>query len=420
MNGLIDWAARVVTTEGVDIGIGLLVTALGFYYNQMIVSPASRERLANALEAKTPLERYRSVLGGALDWIDRLLARNPKKETPEAMRRPFTTRLFEVSLTLSLLYPAILMLVFWAVYVSSARIGVDFKLLEDAAPALERILALLALVVTLLLALIARSKRRADGNEWGEFIWLTVAVLVVTTGTFAVVEANQAAVIKETGNRQLLSTAVITSVAAAVTIAAAGALRGATALAVALLVAGAAVLLWDVYECRPAPGPWGAFGKYICESPTDEADRVARLLDGAAARLGFAPEALTNLGYAPHAIVFSLLAALALFGYFAPSQWRGRRFWAKGAVLRAFAFLIGSSIGALCGVLAFGGVISIGTAFGYGFALFCIVLLAQLASGAVRALSDWLSWPFLSFLLFGGYLAAVALGFRLADRAQSG
>ncbi|MCI4664904.1 MAG: hypothetical protein MRY74_09300 [Neomegalonema sp.] len=413
MGDLAAWAAQLLATEGVDIGLGLLVTALGFYYNQMIVSPKSRERLATALEQKTPLARYRAFLSNALDWLDRQLARNPKTDPPEVRQRPFSTRLFEVSLTLSLLYPAILMLVLWSVYVSSARIGGEFVLLEDKAPALERVMALLALVITLLLALLARSKRRTPGNEWGEFIWLSIAVLVVTAGTFAVVEANQSAVAKASGQRQLLSTAVITSIAAAVTIAAAGAFRGATALLVALLVAGAAVLLWDVYECRPTAGPWGDFGKVICETPTSDADRISRVIDGVAARFGLAPEIFVKLGYIPYAAIFGLLFVLGLYACVKKSERReGRpRSWAKGAILRAFAFLLGSSIGALAGVVAFGGVISIGTAFGYGFALFCVVLIAQMASGAVRALSDWINWPPISFVLFGGYLAAVAIGF---------
>ncbi len=404
MAELFDWFAGVVSTEGVDIAFGLLVTALGFYFNQMILTEKSREELAEALEENSPINRYRAVLERALDWIDRKFARRwgqidePNEEAVRQERlRPFSTRLFELSLTLALLYPAALILGLWALNVSEARVGVDFVILEAGAEEGRRLLALLALVVTLILTLMARSQRSRPGREWREFGWLLVAVFVVTTGVFAIIEANATAQETTTGRRELLSTAVITSLAAAVTVAAAGALRGATALAVGLFVAIASVLVWDAYTTAAGGETSG--------------DRVAELVGEISLRIGLPETFFETLGFAPIAAVGVVLALLLAYAVWAPPVKNGRVFWPKGAILRAFAFMIGSGVGAVVGVLALGGVVDYGVAAGYGLALFVVIVVAQAASGGVRALSDAARSPVVSFLLFAAYLAVACVGF---------
>lgn len=408
MSDVFDWLAGVVSTQGVDIILGLVVTAIGFYFNQTILTQESRERLVEALEMRSPLDRYRLVLRRALDWIDVQLARDPAA-TRAAIAAgatrggpPFSTRLFELSLTLALLYPAVLILGLWALGVGEGRVGGDFVILEADADEGQRLMALLALIVTLILTLAARAQRRRPAREWREFGWLVVAVLVVSTGVFAIVEANAAET--TSGRRELLSTAVITSLGVAVTVAAAGALRGATALAVAVGVTIASVLVWDSYQTVADGG-----GE----------DSVALLVGEISRRLGLGAGFFDDLGVAPIAAVAVILTALFLYAAFAPSVRKGRVVWSKGAVLRAFAFMLGGSVGAVLGVKALDGVVDYGVAAGFGLALFILILAAQAFSGVVRAISDRVDLPGFSFALFAAYLAAAGLVFAVAAQAPA-
>ena len=417
MNGFIEWGAGILTTQGVEIGVGLLVTAVGFYYNQMIVSPVSRQRLAAALDAGSPMARYREMLGGALDWVDRRLARDWETEAPTDRARPFSARLFEFSLTLALLYPAALLLALWAVKASAARIGENLEVVGEVSDEndLMRVAVLLALTITLVLSILARSKRQAAQREWTEFIWLSIAVLVVTTGAFAVVSAN--ATDGAPATRGLLTTPVIAAIAGAVTLAAAGALRGATALAVALLAAAASVLAWDIATCTPTGGG-SLWESYNCQTPAP-GQEIELFLRGLGERLGLGVKGLWKLGLAPIAFVGAVLGALLLFGIFAPSMRGERPFWIKGAVLRAFAFMFGSGLGAALGSALTGNVPSLVVVLGFGFTMFCVVIVAQMASGVTRAVSDAIRSPTISFLIFSGYLAAVCLGFAMLVRQDA-
>ncbi|MEL6317095.1 MAG: hypothetical protein AAFR16_05590 [Pseudomonadota bacterium] len=345
--------------------IGGVLAVVAYYYNESIVSPESRIKLAEALRRGSAGDRYRVFLTRALDFVDRRLSPDAGDVSPTHWRRAWTPQLFEFSLSLALLYPAFALVAFWALTPADGRLGADNIFLENVEDASVGAAALASFVVALLLTGQARRRRRR-GDVWGELVWLLIAVTVITAGVFAVVLVND---LETTGNA-FFSTAVIVSISSAATVAVAGALPGATAMAITALIA-----LSASYFLSAMAGERGVV----------LADAIAAIGPGWLGAAGAGALALAGL------------AALPVRGEGALSAWRR---WFRGVVARAFAFFLGSSLGACIGILVLERAPDPLVLLSVGAILGATVLLGQLVADAVRYVGRALGISFLAFLLY--------------------